>query len=74
MAPYNPTSKEIDLTRVLAIAFVKHQESVLPIQESVTGTFGMGVWKHIRRGWGMFSKFVRFEVGDGSKVSFWHDV
>jgi hypothetical protein len=38
------------------------------------GTFGVGVWKHIRRAWEKFSKFVRFEVGDGSKVSFWHDV
>jgi hypothetical protein len=25
-------------------------------------------------GGGKFSKFVRFEVGVGSKVSFWHDV
>jgi len=39
------------------------------------GTFGVEVWKHIRSGWDMFSKFVRFEVGDdGSKFSFWHDV
>lgn len=22
----------------------------------------------------MFSKFVKYEVGDGSKVNFWHDV
>jgi hypothetical protein len=28
----------------------------------------------IRRGWEMFSKFVRYEVGAGSKVTFWHDV
>jgi hypothetical protein len=28
----------------------------------------------IRKGWETFSKFVRYEVGDGSKVSFWHDV
>jgi hypothetical protein len=34
----------------------------------------VGVWKHIKRGWDKFSKFVRFEVGVGSKVSFWNDV
>ena len=32
------------------------------------------MWKHIRRGWDTFSKGVRFEVGIGSKVRFWHDV
>jgi hypothetical protein len=25
----------------------------------------LGVWKCIRRGWEVFSKFVRYEVGDG---------
>jgi hypothetical protein len=38
--------------------------------KEVMGTFGVGVWKHIRRGWDMFSKFVRFGVGDWSKVIF----
>jgi hypothetical protein len=33
LAPHNPTSKENDLTRFLAIGFVKHQENVLPILE-----------------------------------------
>jgi hypothetical protein len=33
----------------------------------------VGVWKHIRRGWEKFYNFVRFEVGDGSFISFWHD-
>jgi hypothetical protein len=40
----------------------------------VSGPYGVGLWKHIRRGWGTFAKGVRFEVGLGSKVSFWHDV
>jgi hypothetical protein len=31
------------------------------------------VWKYMRVR-KTFSKFVRYEVGDGSKVSFWHDV
>jgi len=34
----------------------------------------VGVWKYIRNRLETFSKFVRFEVGDGSKVSFWLDV
>jgi hypothetical protein len=33
-------------------------------------TFGVGVWKHIRRGWDKFHNFFRFEVGVGSHVSF----
>jgi hypothetical protein len=33
----------------------------------------VGLWKNIRRGWGKFSSHTRFEVEDGSKVSFWHD-
>jgi hypothetical protein len=41
--------------------------------KKVLGTFGVGVWKHIRRGWDKFCNFVRFEVGVGSHVSFWHD-
>jgi hypothetical protein len=41
--------------------------------KEVLGTFGVDVWKHIRRGWEKFSNFARFEVGVGSHVSFWHD-
>jgi hypothetical protein len=25
-------------------------------------------------GWEVFSSFVRYEVGDGSKIRFWHDL
>jgi hypothetical protein len=39
-----------------------------------TGAFGVGVWKNIRKGWDSFSRFTRFVVGDGSKISFWHDL
>jgi hypothetical protein len=42
--------------------------------KEVMRTFGVGVWKHIRRGWDKFSKFVRFEMGVGSRVSFSHDI
>jgi hypothetical protein len=41
--------------------------------KEVAGSFGVGVWKHIRRGWEKFRNFVRFEVGNGSHISFWHD-
>jgi hypothetical protein len=42
--------------------------------KEVEGPSGVGVWKQIRRGWGIFSRFIRFEVEDGSQISFWHDV
>jgi hypothetical protein len=32
------------------------------------------VWKSNRMGWRDFSIFVRFDVGDGFKIRFWHDV
>jgi hypothetical protein len=31
-------------------------------------------WKCIRRKWDGFANHVRYDVGDGSKVLFWHDV
>jgi hypothetical protein len=38
--------------------------------KEVSGPYGVGLWKHIRRGWGIFSEGVRFEVGIGLKVHF----
>jgi len=32
------------------------------------------VWKCIRRGWDVFTAHVSLEVGDGSRVLFWHGV
>jgi hypothetical protein len=40
----------------------------------IAGAFGVGLWKFIRKGWETFSKFLRFEVGDGSRTRFWHDL
>jgi exonuclease III len=40
----------------------------------VHGPYGSGLWKHIRKGWGIFTRHVHFEVGDGSKTKFWDDV
>jgi hypothetical protein len=31
--------------------------------KKVLGIFGVGVWKHIRRGWDKFNNFLRFEAG-----------
>ena len=39
-----------------------------------TGTHGVGLWKFIRFGWDKFSRMLRFEVGDGTRVRFWDDV
>ena len=36
--------------------------------------YGMSLWKHIRKGWDHFSKFLEFEVGDGSWTWLWIDV
>jgi hypothetical protein len=32
--------------------------------------FGVGLWKNIRRGWGMFSSYTRFKLGDSLKIRF----
>jgi hypothetical protein len=40
----------------------------------VNGSYGVELWKFIRKGWEDFSSFTIFEVGDSSKVNLWHDV
>ncbi len=35
---------------------------------------GVSLWKHISKGWDHFSKYVRFEVGEGRQLRFWHDL
>jgi hypothetical protein len=34
------------------------------------GTYGVSLWKNIRRGWEKFCSQTRFEVRDGSKIIF----
>jgi hypothetical protein len=38
-----------------------------------TGVFRVGLWKNIRKGWENFLCHTKFAVGDGSRISFWHD-
>jgi hypothetical protein len=38
------------------------------------GAFGVGLWKNIRKGWETFKGFTRIVVGDGRRISFWHDL
>jgi len=38
------------------------------------GPHGLGLWKNIKRGWMMFSSHTKFELGDGCKIRFRHDV
>jgi hypothetical protein len=38
------------------------------------GAFGVELWKNVRKGWETFSGYTRFEVGDGTKISVWHDL
>jgi hypothetical protein len=38
------------------------------------GAYEVRLWKNIMRGLGKFSNHTEFEVGDGSKVKFWHDL
>ncbi|KAF5452893.1 hypothetical protein F2P56_021410 [Juglans regia] len=33
----------------------------------------MGLWKHIRRGWVVFHRHTRLQLGTGSKIGFWKD-
>uniref|UniRef100_A0A2N9FC99 Reverse transcriptase domain-containing protein n=1 Tax=Fagus sylvatica TaxID=28930 RepID=A0A2N9FC99_FAGSY len=40
---------------------------------TLRGSYGCSLWKHIRMGWEDFSMHIHLEVGSGSRVSLWHD-
>jgi hypothetical protein len=40
----------------------------------VHGLYGVALWKNIRREWEEFSGHIGFEVGNSSKIRFWHDL
>ena len=44
----------------------------LGLSKVVRGSHGILLWKHIRGGWNKFASFMRFDVGDGTRVRCWH--
>jgi hypothetical protein len=42
--------------------------------EEARGTYGVSLWRYIRKNWGAFSNFVSYKVGDGLRICFWHDI
>ena len=40
----------------------------------MSGAYGVCMWTSIRSGWLNFSKFLRYDVGDGTRVKFWDDM
>ena len=38
------------------------------------GSYGIGLWKEIRKEWPSFSQNVVFSLGDGRRIKFWKDV
>ncbi|KAG6696235.1 hypothetical protein I3842_09G137900 [Carya illinoinensis] len=41
--------------------------------KEVRGAYGVGLWKHIRQGWGVFSRQTSLRLGEGNRLKFWHD-
>ena len=40
----------------------------------VAAPYGVSLWKFIRWEWLTFSLYLQFDVGDSSRVKFWHDM
>lgn len=43
------------------------------ISLSLSGSYGASLWKHIRKGWDSFFEHIRFVLGKGQRIIFWHD-
>lgn len=41
---------------------------------SINSSYGVGVWKGIRKGRDSFGRDISFDIGDGSTVRFWNDI
>ena len=41
--------------------------------KEVRGTYGVSLWKNIRKEWGSFSMHLYWKVGNGIRIRFWHD-
>ena len=39
----------------------------------VLSPYGVSLWKNISWGWPSFSRYILYDIGDGSRVKFWHD-
>ena len=42
--------------------------------KKVTSAYGVSLWRFIKSGWLNFSKLLRYDIGDGTKVKFWKHV
>ena len=38
---------------------------------AISGLYGISLWKNISWGWPSFSRYILYEIGDGSRVKFW---
>ena len=41
---------------------------------SIPGSYGMSLWKTISSGWSTFSRYIQFQIGDGTRGKFWQDI
>ena len=44
------------------------------VYANVRQLYGVSLWKYIRRVWGQLSWHVKFDVGSGTRLKFWHDL
>ncbi len=41
--------------------------------EEARGSYGVSLWRYIRKNWVAFFNYISFKVGDGVHIRFWHD-